>query len=112
MKLLVFGGLMGLLVIEGGSLVMNRIQAHDLASEAATEANITYERTPDIRIARARAEEYVSDKAQVVDVGIDQVNRRLAVTLQKTARTFLVHRVGAFADWATVIVTESVPLRR
>jgi hypothetical protein len=110
-KVIIWVGLVGFLVIEFGSVLVNRVQAQDLASEAAVEANLMDDRSPRLETARARAEEFVGDKAEVLEVSVDRAAGTLSVTLRKQARTFVVHRIEALEGLATVTVTESVPLR-
>ena len=110
-KVIVWVGLVGFLVIEFGSVLVNRIQAQDLASEAAVEANLMDDRSPNLERARARAVEFVGDKAEVLEVTVDRATSTLSVTLRKQARTFVIHRIEALAGLASATVTESVPVR-
>lgn len=110
-KLVVWGGILGFLFLEVGSVVLNRVQTQDLAGQAATEANLAYDGARGVEAAEQRAVEFVGEKAEVLDVSLDPTSSQLSVTIRKTARTFLIHRVQSMADLAVVTITESVPLR-
>jgi hypothetical protein len=111
-RLVVFVGIGGFLLLEFGAVAVNRLQAGDLASEAAAQAGIVYFNTRSLEAAEDEAKEYVADKAELLDVSVDPQVQEISVTLRKTASTILIDRIEALDDVITIEVTESAPLRR
>lgn len=109
-KVLLVLAVVGFVLIEAGAVVINRLQAGDVAGQAASEAGLTYSNTNNIDAARERAEEFVEQNdAEFVEAEL--LDGRMAVTVRKRASTRLVHEIDALEGLTTATVTESAPLR-
>lgn len=112
-KLIVIVAVVGFAVLEGGAIVVNRIQAQDIAGRAATEAGFVYSGRGDVDAATARATEVTEQlNAEFVALAVDQGAREIAVTVKKTANTRLLHRFEQTAGMTVAEVTERAPLRQ
>lgn len=113
LKILFWVAVVGFVLIEFGSVVIVRIQTGDVAGQTAQEAGIAYSNSGFQR-AEARAEEYaeLNDSTYVDDsLAVDRENDEICVTVQKTASTFVIHRIGALEDLTEAEATECAPLR-
>ncbi|HVE92643.1 MAG TPA: hypothetical protein VNE62_10160 [Actinomycetota bacterium] len=111
-KMLLAVAVVGFIVLEGGSLVFNRLQAPDIAATAAQEAGLVYSNSNVFEAAKATAEEYVTKNGgEFVEFKVDPVGRRVSVRMKKTAKTFVVKKIERLHPLAVVEVTESAPLR-
>lgn len=109
-KLLVVLAIVGFILVEFGAVVINRLQAGDIAGQAASEAGLVYSNTGNIQAAAERAEEFVEENgAELVDAEV--MDQRMVVTLRKEAATRVIDRIGALEGLTEVTVTESAPLR-
>lgn len=104
---LIFGGV----AIEGGAILINRIQTVDLAGEAAQEAGLTFSRARNFDAAKQAAVTYVADKAEVLDVVVNQPQTEITVTLRKTAHTFVVQKIDKFKPWTISTASQTAPIR-
>lgn len=112
-KLLVSVAIGGFLLLEGGSMVVNRLQAGDIAGQAASEAGIVYENRGNFDRAEDRAADFVvENNGEFVAFEVAQDGESVSVTVRKTATVFLVDRFEVFDDMVTVEVTESAPIRQ
>lgn len=111
-KLLVGMAIVGFIVIEFGSVLINRVQAADIAGQAATEAGLVYSNRRNIDAAEKRAEEFCEQNgAEFVDLAVNEQEDTISVTLRKEASTRVLHRIDALEGIIEVTVTESAPLR-
>lgn len=110
-RMLAIVAIVGFLAIEGGAVVINRVQVQDLAGEAAQEAGLTFSRIHGIDPARARAEEYVAGKAEVLDVTVNQAQTEITVTLRKTAHTFIIQKIEKLKSLTVSTTSETAPIR-
>lgn len=103
----------GFVLVEAGSLVINRLQAADVASQAATEAGIVYlASNGSEEQAKTQAEQFVKDQnATFVGLSVNQAARTITVTVEKVAPTRVVHKIEALKSLTRIRATETVPLR-
>lgn len=112
-RLLLLLAVLGFLLIEFGAVVINRVQAGDVAGQAAAEAGIAFANSNRVEAAEARAEEFAElNDAEFVDLRIERREGLIYVTVRKTAATRVIHRIGVIEDLAEAEVTESAPLRQ
>ncbi len=111
-KLIIVVGVVGFALLEGGAVVINRIQAQDAAGRAASEAGFVYSNRGDVDAATRRATDIVEQLgAEFVGLAVDQADREVAVTVTKTANTRLLHRFEQTAGLTEAEVTERAPMR-
>jgi hypothetical protein len=114
-RLVVVVAIVGTILIEGGAVVFNRLQAKDIADQASAEAGISYfAYGQSVDAARTRAREYVEGEqhARFVDVRVDQASSTIFVTVEKTANTRIVQRIGSLKKYTVAHTTGNAPLRR
>ncbi|MGH2703539.1 MAG: hypothetical protein ACRDJ4_00140 [Actinomycetota bacterium] len=109
-KIVVVLGILGLIVFEGGSVVLNRLTARDTASKAAQEAGFSYRDSTD----QQRAEDAARQTAEaegttLVKLEIDLQNRNTTATVRKKAKSLLIHNIGPLRKYLTVTVSETAP---
>lgn len=93
--------LAGFLVVELGSPLLARAQADDAAHEVANEAAFEYGRTNSYEGMQGRCREKAADTS-VGLVSCELVDGRIAVTIEKKARSFLLDRFGPTKKWYRV----------
>jgi hypothetical protein len=102
----------GFVAIEFGAVVVNKLQVQDIADQTAAEAGIVYVDRNSIDAAEERAVEYAEENdAEFVELRLDLQNRRMLVTLEKSAGTRVLHRIGALEGLVTARAMGSAPLR-
>jgi hypothetical protein len=107
-KLVVGFALVGLLVVEGGSIIWARLKASDAADSAAIAAADSFSQNHDVRFAREAALDAVERKdpdARLVEPFKVQPDGTVRVTVLKRAPTVLVDRIGLTEDWAIIRIT-------
>lgn len=106
--------LLGLVAIEGGSIIFTTIGLQNAADAAAVEAADVWDDTGSLERARETARTALSSRqqedAEIVEESFeadrfDPFEVRFEVT--KQANTLLVHRIGFLEDLAEVTVTAS-----
>lgn len=105
--------LVALVLFEVGAVAINQYQARDAASQAAADANIAFaasNRNPGAAERRAKAF-LAGSGTTFIGLSIDSDNLRLSVTVEKTAKTLMIHRIERLQRYRVVRVSESVPLR-
>ena len=99
-KLVVSLAIVGLVAFEGGAIVVARVQADGTANDVANEAAIVYARGANADAAEkaARAE---AERAGVTFISFSVVDdgRAVAVTVEKKAKTLILHRIGSTRSW-------------
>ena len=112
-KLILGVAIGGTIVLEFGAVGINRLQAGDIASTAASEAGITYSVSNSRDSAEERAEEEVErNGAELIGFNVSLERDEVSVSLRKRASTRLIHRITALEGLVTVEVTETVPIRK
>jgi hypothetical protein len=102
LKLLVGIALAGLLVYELGSPLVVRLQAEDVAQDAADRAAHVYAVDGDAAAARAEARQVVRDRGARLRRFRISRERRITVTVAKHAPAIVLDRVGALESWYDV----------
>jgi hypothetical protein len=104
----------GVLLFEGGAIIVNRIQAVDSAVAAARDASATYAVSGgDEDLAKSRAVDDVrAGGAEFISFLVDTSSRRVYVSASKTAHTLLVHRIEWTKGLAQARVTQSAPFQK
>lgn len=101
--------LLGLVAIEGGSIIFTTIGLQSAADGAAAEAADVWEKTGNLGSAGDAAsrelENREQDQARLVHIEADNTAPfEVRITVRKQAATLLVHRIGFLEDFATVEV--------
>lgn len=105
--------IVGALLLEGGAVLINHLQASDVASRAATEAGLVYANRGDTRAAEARAVEITErEGAEFVSFNVNRERNETSVTVERSARTQFIHRWEPLERFATVETTETAPIRQ
>jgi hypothetical protein len=98
--------LLGMVAFEAGAIVIARIGVDGTAQTAATEAAFSYARNQDLQ----RAETEAADKARqggatLVAFAVSEDGETVTVTLERTARTMIVHRISSLERFSRVTAT-------
>ncbi len=101
--------LLGVIMIEGGSIIFTTIGLQNAADAAATEAATTWRETRDLEAARTTALRALAvreqDAARIVDIDADNTEPlEVRITVSKMAATLIIHRIGFLEDFAKVDV--------
>lgn len=107
----VVGGLLlaAIVLLDGGALVVNRMQLSDAALQAATAARFSWQEQRSEAAARAAAIEQAGELSGVA-VEVSLSGGQVSVTLQRRARVRLADRVAVLAALVDPVVTERVSL--
>jgi Flp pilus assembly protein TadG len=109
-KIVVVFGILGLIVFEGGSVVLNRLTARDTASKAAQEAGFAYRDSSDQQRAEQAARQTAeAEGTTLVKLEVDIQNRTTTATVRKKAKSIVIHNIGALRKYLTVTVSEKAP---
>jgi hypothetical protein len=109
-KLILAFLVVGLVVVEGGSILWARLKASDAADSAAITAAYAFDQNEDVRFAREAAVAAVERKdpdARLVEPFQIGPDGTVHVTVQKRAPTVLVDRIDFTEDWGIIRVTAS-----
>jgi uncharacterized membrane protein len=101
--------LLGVVVIETGSIIFTTLSLQNAADGAAAEAAATWRKTQDLEAARSTAlrslDDHEEDEARLVSIDADNTAPfELRITVRKQASTLIVHRIGFLKDFARVDV--------
>ena len=101
--------LLGLVMIEGGSIIFTTIGLQSAADGAAAEAAGVWEATRDLGSASDAAlralDDREQDQARLVEIDADNTEPfEVRLTVRKRAATLIVHRIEFLEDFATVEV--------
>ena len=101
--------LVGIALVEGGSILFARLQIQDLAQATAVEGAATLRNTNSAAIAEEAAKRLAHDRDPAVRVTAFVVlpDGSVRITLKKKARTFIVQHVSFLEDLAVVKATET-----
>lgn len=111
MKVVLGLALFGFAVIELGSPLVARAQADDAAQEVATEAAFQLGRSNDVNLLVTQCSETAAKKDVTVDRCEIDAEGKVAVTVTKKARSFLLHRFSVTKDWYAVQASAATPPR-
>jgi uncharacterized membrane protein len=101
--------LIGVVIIEGGSIIFTSIGLQSAADAAAVDAASTWQETRDLEAAKGAAlrtlDEKEQDEARIVSIEAENTPPfKVRLTVRKQASTLIVHRIGFLADFARVDV--------
>ena len=101
--------ILGVVVIEGASIIFTAIGLQNAADGAAAEAAGTWRKSRDLQAARDAAirvlDESEQDEARLVSIDADDTEPfEVRITVRKQASTLIVHRIGFLKDLAKVEV--------
>jgi Flp pilus assembly protein TadG len=101
--------LVGLALVEGGSVLFAKLQVQDLAQATAVEGAATLRNTNSAAVAEEAARRLAHDRDPDVRLTAFVVlpDGSVRVTLKKKARTFIVQHVSFLEDLAVVKATET-----
>jgi Flp pilus assembly protein TadG len=108
--LLIIIVVVGIVAVEGGSILFTRLQVQDIAEAAAFEAATTFRRTHSAETARESALSVIEDRDEEVKLTRFELaaDGTVTLTVRKRASTFLVQRIGFLSDLAVARATETV----
>lgn len=104
--------LLGLVFFEAGSVVVARVGVDGTAQTAAREAALIYgtSRNPDA--ARSEAEKAaVQGGARLVEFTIASDGKEVTVTLERIAKTFVIHKIGPLKKYTTTRASDTAVVR-
>ena len=108
-QLLVVLAVVGLVIYEAVALAFAAVQVDDVAREVARVARDEYRAEQSLSRARTLAEETAGEQeASVVDLDADDTVLR--VTVARSARTLVVHRIDPLAERLTPTATREADL--
>lgn len=109
LKIIVLLGLAGGLAVEGLGVLIARYNAAEAASAAATQAALALRTggTPGDPEALARSAA-AAHGSELVSLEIDTRSKKVIATVQRRARTFLLHRVRPLENLTIAKATEEV----
>jgi hypothetical protein len=101
--------ILGVVVIEGASIIFTAIGLQNAADGAVAEAAGTWRRSQDLQAAKDAAlrvlDESEQDDARLVSIDADATEPfEVRITVRKQASTLIVHRIGFLKDFARVEV--------
>ena len=101
--------LLGIVMIEGGSILFTTIGLQNAADGAASEAARVWEATRDLGsasdAARRALDDREQDQARLVEIDADNIEPfEVRLTVRKRAATMFVHRIEFLEEFATVEV--------
>ena len=101
--------IIGVVVIEGASIIFTAIGLQNAADGAVSEAAGTWRRSRDLQAAKDAAlrvlDESEQDEARLVSIDADSTEPfQVRITVRKQASTLIVHRIGFLKDFASVEV--------
>ena len=101
--------LLGVVVIEGGSIIFTTLGLQNAADGAAFDAARTWEETRDLRAAtdaaRRTLDNREQDEARLVSIDADNLEPyEVRITVRKRAATLIVHRIGFLTEYASIEV--------
>ena len=102
-----------IVAIDGGSILLARSRAQDVAGDASASASQAYRRTGDEEAAKLAALDTIADADEPVRLErIDVRRRTVTVVITTKADTLVVGRIPLFDDLARVTVTGSAAVPR
>ena len=102
-----------IVAIDGGSILLARSRAEDLADDASASASQAYRETGDEEAAKLAALDTIADADEPVRLKrIDVGRRTVTVVITTRADTLVVGRIPMFDDLARVTVTGSAEVPR
>jgi Flp pilus assembly protein TadG len=106
-KVVVGIAVLGLVFVEGGSIIFTKLTVQDAAESAATAGVDYLARTQDCRGADEIARGAVANKDSEARLARSQClsDGRFRVTVRKEATTMVVGRIPAISDWAVAVST-------
>lgn len=103
--------LVGLVAFEAGAIVIAKVGADGTAQTAALEAGLSYGRDRDPEHAEAEAESKAEQGgATLVSFGVSGDGETVTVTVERHAKTFIVHRISSLARFTRVRATATAPV--
>jgi uncharacterized membrane protein len=116
-KLLVLGlalaAIVVIVAIDGGSILLARSRAEDLADDASASASQAYRDTGDEEAAKLAALDTIADADEPVRLKrIDVGRRRVTVVITTRADTLVVGRIPLFDDLERLTVSGSAAVPR
>jgi uncharacterized membrane protein len=116
-KLLVLGlalaAIVVIVAIDGGSILLARSRAEDLADDASASASQAYRDTGDEEAAKLAALDTIADADEPVRLKrIDVGRRRVTVVITTRADTLVVGRIPLFDDLERLTVSGSATVPR
>ncbi|HEX9695952.1 MAG TPA: hypothetical protein VGB64_06520 [Actinomycetota bacterium] len=104
--------LLGLVFFEAGAVVVARVGVDGTAQTASREAALIYGTSKNPDVARNEAEKAaVQGGARVVEFTISPDGQEVTVTLERIAKTFVIHKIGPLKKFATVRASDTATVR-
>lgn len=112
LRLVIGLALLGVVVFEFGAVVIARVGVDGTAQTAAREAALVYGSSQNVETAKAEAAKKAKEGgATLSSFEVSQDGTTVTVTLERKARTFLIHKIGALKKYATVRATDTTDVR-
>lgn len=104
--------LLGVVVFEFGAVVIARVGVDGTAQTAAREAALVYGSGRGAEAAQEEAANKAKEGgATLAEFSISQDGTEVTVTLERTAKTFIIHKIGALKKYATVRASDTATVR-
>lgn len=111
-KLLVGLAIFAVVAFEAGSVIIVRVQVDGIAADAANEAGGEYasSRSPD-RAEQVAAAVAARGDASIVAFDVSSDGRTVSVTVEKRAKTLIIHRIASLRRFLVARATHEAPVR-
>ncbi|HVL90686.1 MAG TPA: hypothetical protein VM841_10685 [Actinomycetota bacterium] len=104
--------LLGLAFFEAGAVIVARVGVDGTAQTAAREAALVYGNSRDPQAAEAEAAKAARQGgARLVEFTISTEGKQVTVTLERTAKTFVIHKIGPLEKFATTRASDTADVR-
>lgn len=111
LKLIVSLAIVGVVLFEAGSVIVARVNADSAATDVAGEAALSVGRTSDQKaIEDAARAEAVKHDVTLLGVSVSDDRKSVTVTVEKHAKTLLLHRLSWTRSWTIARTTRTVPV--
>ncbi len=99
----------GLVAFEIGAVVIAKVNVDGTADTAAREAAFIYGTSRNVDIARAEAEKKAAQAgAKVTAFSVSQDGQFVTVTVEKIAKTIVIHKIGVFKNLRVARSTHTI----
>lgn len=102
--------LLGIVIIDGSSILFAKWQLSDVGDAAASDAAVAYSTSHSVQAARDEAARVIADRdssAEIKKLTVDAQTSEVTLTLIKDASTLFVNRLGPLKDLAHLETTST-----
>jgi hypothetical protein len=109
-RMILMFAILGLAVFEAGAIIVTHVAVDGIATDAAREAAVTYDRSAgSIRLARAECER-LAERASAVCVKLTVADGAVRALVRKEASTLIIHRIGPLQRFTVAEANHFAPI--